>query len=173
MDGSMTARIAVAAVFAIAACSDETTDPSTINDFNTTMFATSGTAGSGSATFEHTTGSLAYTIEFNGLLQAGPTEVAIHEGGPGTDDGPIQLYLCNADPADPAPDCPGGIQAGQDDPNGAAGTYYGSIAGVADDTYLVEGATMAGVVDDMRGFGAYITMVHADGELRGNIVGVY
>jgi hypothetical protein len=162
MHGSRTAILAVAVVFAaFAACSDDVTDPNNINEFTATLFTVGGTSntGGGDAQLTNSGGTLTYSVDFQGLATA-PVRAVIKRGGAGAQTGADVVFLCGTGAAQA---CPGGTMAGQDDPNGPAGTLWGSITGTAD---------AAPILNDMRGFNAFIQIETAQGPaLRGNIVG--
>lgn len=150
---------------AIAACSDDVTDPASLNSFNALLNGAVvrptaiNTPATGSATFSHSGGNVTYNVSYSGLKGI-LTAAHIHIGTP-TASGGVVLNLCSAGAA---PACP-------------ASSRTGSFSGTANQTYVAGGLTMDSVLTLMRQRNAYINL-HTDtagggtpsGEIRGNIV---
>jgi hypothetical protein len=169
MTGARYVRLTVAVVLAaVFACSDDTTDPNTVNDFGATLNGANvkpnavTTTATGTSTFGYSGGNITYDVDYTTLTA---TRAHIHTGGPAGPPGGIRVYLCGSTAAGDiagTPACPA--------------TAGGSITGVATAANLNTGVTMDVVVNEMRGFGSYVnihTAANPGGEIRGNIVGVF
>jgi Cu/Zn superoxide dismutase len=172
MHGLRTASFAAAGVLAaFAACNDDVTDPATINSFGATLFTMAGeNTGGGNATFTYDGAQITFAVHFEGL-STGPTQAHIHRGAAAAQTGAVLTDLCG--PAATA--CPVGELAQPDTPPFTQG-YFGDITGVITQANMKPGMTLDGLVNDMRGFGAFVDLhstTNPNGELRGNIVGVY
>jgi len=166
MQGSRTGRVAVAMLFAaIAACSDDVSNPASVTNFRGTLNGASEkptaviTNASGTATFALSGGNITFTVNYSGLSGA-PSASHIHVGAP-NQSGAVQLNLCGTGATFPVA-CPT--------------VATGSFTGTAAAAHLVgTGVTMETVLSNMRGFNAYVnvhTAANGGGEIRGNIVGV-
>jgi hypothetical protein len=170
MHGSRIGFIATAVLFGtMAACSDNTTDPASINSFNALMNGALvrptavSTPGTGSATFTHSGGNITFTVNYSGL-RGTPSQAHIHSGTPtqGTNSPPgaggIVLNLCGGTASFPVP-CP----------TVKSGSFTGTAA-----TAHLNGVTMDSLLYLMRQRNAYINL-HTDtvggGEIRGNLLG--
>jgi hypothetical protein len=155
MHGSRTARIAAAVLMAaVAACSDDATDPNSLNEFYGIANGASErpavtTTASGSATITHASNALGYNVAFSGVT---PVSIRIQIGGPTTTNAasPVAVDLCGGS----APAC------GASPVSGTAAAFLG--------TYNV-----SSVLSSLRGNSAFVNITsaaNAAGEIRANLV---
>jgi hypothetical protein len=162
MHGSRTARIAAAVLMAaVAACSDDATDPETLNSFYGIANGASErpavtTTASGTADVDHASGVFNFSVAYTGL-SAAPTAVQIQIGNATavSSTSAIAVDLCGGG----APACPA--------------TAAGTVAGATAAAYFRAGHTASSVLSSMRGNTTFVnikTAANANGEIRANLV---